>query len=438
MAGRKGRVSTAHRIGTAEGTALYAGAVLGAGVLALPALAARLAGPASVLAWAGLIALSVPVAGAFAALGRRYPDGGGIATFVARAAGPRMSAAAGWWFYFAVPAGAPCTAYVGGQYVGHALGWGRPAQLAVAAVLLAAAFGSNYAGLRLSGRLQLALVGMLALLLLIAVLVAAPHARSANLTPFLPHGWAPVGAAASLLFFSFAGWEAVTHLSGEFRDPRRIPLVTALAVGVVGVLYLGLALVSVAVLGTRSGDATVPLTLLLATGIGDAARWLTGVAAVLLTFGSMNAYLAGASRLGAALGRDGALPAWLARGGAAGEVPRRSLTALAVATGGAVLGAAALHLRLDQFMLAASACFVATTLAGLLAAVRLLPRRAPARYGAAVAAVAMTAVLGFSGAFLAWPLALLLGALAYTARRPRLAPVATLDPTPAHPLRPAA
>lgn len=425
-----------HRIGVAEGTALYVGAVLGAGVLALPALAASLAGPASVLAWAALIALSVPVAGAFAGLGRRYPDGGGVATFVARAGGPRISAAAGWWFYFAVPIGAPCNAYVGGQYVGHALGFGRLAQLGVAAVLLLAAFGSNYVGLRLSGRLQLALVGMLALLLLLAVLVAAPHSSRANLTPFLPHGWAAVGSAASLLFFSFAGWEAVTHLSGEFRDPRRIPLVTGLAVAVIGVLYLGLALVSVAVLGTGGADAQVPLTALLATGLGDTARWITGVAAVLLTFGSMNAYIAGASRLGAALGRDGALPSWLSRGGAAGEVPRRSLTLLAAATGVAILVAGGLQLRLDQFMLAASACFVATTLAGLLAAVKLLPRRTAAWWGAVVASVAMAVVLAFSGVFLAWPLALLLGAVAYS-RRTRLALVPAV-PDAAASLRPAA
>ncbi len=425
-----------HRIGIAEGTALYVGAVLGAGVLALPALAAAEAGPASVLAWAGLIALSVPVAAAFAGLGKRYPDGGGVATFVARAAGPRMSGAVGWWFYLAVPCGAPCTALVGGQYVAHALGWGRPAELAVAAVLLAGAFGSNYVGLRLSGRLQLLLVGMLAVLLLAAVLMAAPHARSANLAPFLPHGWAAVGSAASLLFFSFAGWEAVTHLSAEFRDPRRtLPVVTTLALVVVGVLYLGLAVTSVTVLGSTSATSRVPLTLLLASGIGDAARWVTALAAVLLTFGTMNAYIAGASRLGAALGRDGALPGWLARGGGAGEVPRRSLGVLAAATAAVVAAALAAGLTLGQVMLAASACFLAVTLAGLGAAVRLLPRYAPAWWGAVVAFCPMAVVLAFSKLFLAWPIALMLGALTYTRRRPAAQP-ADQDAVPL--LRPAA
>jgi amino acid efflux transporter len=116
-------------------------------------------------------------------------------------------------------------------------------------------------------------------------------------------------------------------------------------------------------------------------------------------------------------------------------VPRRSLTLLVGATVLAIAVTGALHLRLDQFMLAASACFVATTLAGLLAAVKLLPRRTASWWGAVVASVAIAVVLAFSGVFLAWPLALFLGALAYT-RRPRVRLVAL--PEPAAELRPAA
>src|SRR4051812_35685063 len=70
---------------TRTGAALYVGAVLGPGVLFLPALAARAAGPASILAWAALLALSAPLAVTFAALGVRHPEAGGTAAY-ARAA----------------------------------------------------------------------------------------------------------------------------------------------------------------------------------------------------------------------------------------------------------------------------------------------------------------------------------------------------------------
>ena len=50
----------AYVLSTRSATALYVGAVLGPGVLLIPSLAAEAAGPASVLAWAALLALSLP------------------------------------------------------------------------------------------------------------------------------------------------------------------------------------------------------------------------------------------------------------------------------------------------------------------------------------------------------------------------------------------
>ena len=94
-----------------QGAALYIGAVLGTGVIALPALAAEVA--ASLLAWAALVVLSGPLAATFAALGARYPDAGGVSTYARRAFGPKAAAIVGWCFYFAVPAGAPAAAMFG-------------------------------------------------------------------------------------------------------------------------------------------------------------------------------------------------------------------------------------------------------------------------------------------------------------------------------------
>jgi hypothetical protein len=108
-----------------QGTALYIGAVLGTGVIALPALAARAAGPASLLAWLGLVLLSVPLAATFASLGAGYPDGGGISTHVRHAFGARAAAVVGWCFYFAVPAGAQAAGMFAGAYVATAVGGGR-------------------------------------------------------------------------------------------------------------------------------------------------------------------------------------------------------------------------------------------------------------------------------------------------------------------------
>ena len=61
--------------------------------------------------------------------------------------------------------------------------------------------------------------------------------------------------------------------------------------------------------------------------------------------------------------------------------------------------------------------FIAVTVAGLIAGIRLLPRGRPVWYGAVGAAVAMGVVLLFSGVFLAVPALLSVAALLYTTSR---------------------
>ncbi|WP_248001075.1 APC family permease [Streptomyces sp. RPA4-5] len=320
------------RLGVGSGTALCAGAVLGPGVLTLPSLAAAAAGPASILAWVVLLALCVPVAASFAALGARFPDGGGVATYVHRAIGPRAAAVVGWWFYGAVPIGVVSASWIGGKYVADAAGWGGTGAAVVAGAVVAVALVSNAVGLRLSGRVQLLLGGLLAVVLLGTVLAAAPQVSAAHFTPFMPGGWSSVGSAAVVLFFAFAGWEAASHLSGEFADPGRdLPRVTRRTLAVITVLYLGLAVATIGALGPAAAGTETPLTELLARSVGGAARPVAAVAALFLTFGAVNSYLAGASRLGAALARDGAAPRALAK-------ERRAGRGAAAVTGGARRG----------------------------------------------------------------------------------------------------
>jgi len=407
-----------HGLTVAQGAALSIGAVLGTGVIALPALAAQTAGPASLLAWIALIALSVPLAATFAALGARYPDSGGVSTYVRSAFGSRLAAVVGWCFYFAVPAGAPAAAMFGGAYVAAAFGGGLRTTLVTAAGLMAVVTLTNAGGLRISGRVQLALAALLVTLLLAATLTALPHARLENLQPFAPHGWLAIGPAAAVLVWGFAGWEAVTSLAADFRRPARdLPRATGIALAVVGLLYLGVATASVLVLGPATGSTEAPLAELLAIGVGGEVRVLTAFAALLLTLGAMNAYYAGAAKLGAALGRDGALPAWFARGSNAGVVPRRSL---AVVSGLGVLAltiVAVAGVGARPLILLTTGSFVLVYVLGMAAAVRLLPRGSGSRRAAMVALAAVVALLFVTGVYVLWSLFIALAALIYHSRR---------------------
>lgn len=412
---------SAGRLTVTQGAALYVGAVLGTGVIALPALAAQAAGPASLLAWLGLVVLSVPLAATFAALGARYPDAGGVSTYVRYAFGPRTAAVVGWCFYFAVPVGAPAAAMFGGAYVATAIGGGHRTVILTAAALMIIVTVTNAFGLAASGRLQLLLAVLLVALLLAAVIASAPYARVENLRPFAPHGWLAIGPAAALLVWSFAGWEAITHLAADFRRPARdLPRAAAIAVVVVGVLYLCVAAASVLVLGPAAGAADAPLAELLAIGIGGKVDVLAAAAALLLTLGTMNAYYAGTAKLGAALGRDGALPAWLGRGSTAGEVPRRSLALVSGLSGLALAAVAVAEVGPTPLVLLTTGSFATVYALGTAAALRLLPARSRARRAALAALVAVAALLVMTGWYLLWPLIVTATALLYLRLRARV------------------
>jgi amino acid efflux transporter len=384
-------------LSTRSGTALYVGAVLGPGVLLLPALAAEAAGPASVIAWVALLALSVPLATTFAALGVRQPEAGGTAAYVRTAFGRRAGAVTGWWFLTGVVLGAPAVALIGGFYVADLLGAGRVGAVAAAAGMMATVMAANAAGLKATARLQLALAGLLAALVLVAIVTALPESHAEHWTPFAPHGWAAVGTAASLLMLSFIGWEAVSHLAGELPDPaRQLPRAIFAALAVVVVLYLGLAVATVGVLGT-SAPSDVPLADLMAAGLGAPGRTATAVLAVLLTMGSMNAYVAGATKLAGALAAEGTAPAAFAR-------PQRTVALFALL--GAVLLAplAAGLLDVDALIRACSASFVAVYVISTAAGARILD--GGARRAAAIAFAAVTVVFAFSGPFLLVPAAI--------------------------------
>lgn len=383
-----------HRLGVAQGTAMLLGGVLGPGILVLPHLAAVSAGPASTLAWLGLLALSVPVALTFAALGSRYPDGGGVAAFAGRAFGPRVKTVVGWWFFGVLPIGGVAAAMMGGEYVSASLGLDRTT---AACLILVFAFATNAAGLRASSRIQLGLATVLVVLLVSAMATASGEVRAENFTPFAPHGLTGVAAAAGVLMWAFVGWEAASHLSADFRDAKSLTRATILTLVVVGALYVTLAVVAV---GTGASNSTVPLTELLETGIGSAARPITGIAALALTFGAVNLYLAAGARLGASLAAERSLPSWFAS-------PERSLGLLAVLTAVTAVPIFIWSVDMDALVRITSACLAAVTLVGVAAAIRLLDRKATAW----IATVFSSIALACCGPYLLAPAAMTLLAL---------------------------
>ena len=405
-------------LGLVQGTALYIASVLGTGILVLPGLAAAAAGPASILAVAAVLVLSIPLAGTFAALASRYPDPGGVASYVRRTLGDTAARMTGYWFFFGVCIGAPVLAVLGGEYVVAVLGVDRSAVPIISLAIFVPPFVANWFGVRVAGWAQFVLTGLLIATVVGVVAVTFPAVESSNFQPFLPNGWGGVGTAISLFVWAFAGWEVGTHIAGEFRNPRRIiPLATAIAIVVVGAGYLALQIVTVGVLGDQAGEGVVPLLDLVDTTVPGIGSTLVAIVTAIVCLGVMNAYLPAFAKLGSALGRDGDLPRYFAKGAAAGEVPRRALLLTAALVAVYFVLMLLNGMNLSAFILIHTSNMVAIYAAGMVAATLLLRRWSFGWWLAVVATVMTVGLLVLAWANLLVPLILALAAVLVTVVR---------------------
>jgi len=113
-----------------RGTAVMLNIVLGAGLLSLPGLAVLQAGENALTVWLACALASVPLLAAFAVIGRRYPDQGGLAKVAGMAFGRFGRALITYLFLGAVLFGLPSIALTGGYYANAMIG-GSPHAYAV-------------------------------------------------------------------------------------------------------------------------------------------------------------------------------------------------------------------------------------------------------------------------------------------------------------------
>jgi APA family basic amino acid/polyamine antiporter len=155
------------------------------------------------------------------------------------------------------------------------------------------------------------LVVLKLLVLLFFVVIAFSGFHAGNLKPFMPMGMAGVGAAASSIFFSYIGIDAVSTAGEEVKDPRRtLPLGIVLSLLIVTAVYILVALAAVgaqpwtAFAGQEAGLAVILRNL---TG----ANWTSlvlCVGAIVSIFSITLVVMYGQTRILYAMSRDGLLP----------------------------------------------------------------------------------------------------------------------------------
>jgi amino acid efflux transporter len=379
-------------LGIAGLTVHLMGSVLGAGILILPGAALHMAGPASIVAWAGLIAFSYAFAWTLVRLSIENQDCHGLALFARRAFGVPWERSIGLLLALAVITMPPTYAIAAAQYLA-ALSlvppYWPPQLIGIGVVLLGV--GLNLVGLQLGTRVQIILVSTIAAMLLTAVAAALPAANPGHLVPFAPNGWAAVGSAMALCFFSVLGWENAAPLYKEVRDPTQtLPRAVLLAVTLVGTLYLALtATIALTFAWTDETSLASPVSIMLATTIGTFGRRGGDLIALVLLFVCANAWHLTLTRLLHAFSCNRMLPVWCSRTSSFSGAPVRICLLAAAAYVVLLLGFWTYDVLAPMVMGLTSAMFLVVYAVTLLAACKLLKPTTER----AIAILSLTAVI---------------------------------------------
>ena len=181
-------------------------------------------------------------------------------------------------------------------------------------------------GIKESARFNAAMVLVKILVLIFFIVVAlkfvSPGEMSANWQPFQPNGWKGTFAGAAVVFFAYIGFDAVSTVAEETRNPgRNLPIGIIASLVICTVLYVVVAAVFTGILPYSelvrrlATEQAEPLTMALQHVAPDQ-RWATGIVA----FGSVIAHTAvllvfqlGQPRIFFSMARDGLLPQSFAR-----------------------------------------------------------------------------------------------------------------------------
>jgi amino acid efflux transporter len=395
--------------------ALYISSVLGAGILVIPGLAAQIAGPGSILAWVLLSLASYPFAYTFAGLSARNPESGGIYSFAKEAFGTRVGAVVAWLFVAWAIVGAPAISLAAGSYVASSVPLTRPETFLIAGLLLLTAFAVNYRGIRLSGRIQLITVAIIVSVLSFAVVASSGSVRVSNFSPFLPYGPASVGVAAALIVWSYLGYENVSNVAEEFKDPKRdFNRSVAISVLLVSTLYLAVAIVTVGTAAYKTGGGVTPFSALMSSILGSSGGVIISALAVVIIFSTVNAYVAGMARVVYAAARDNGFPRALAKVDHKTGVPGRSVLALLAMVMASLFIFYLLAFDIESAFLATSGAAILIYVIGSAAGIRLLRERGTRRLLPWASLLVSLAILPFIGIVLAVSLAIALVGVVYS------------------------
>jgi APA family basic amino acid/polyamine antiporter len=302
------------QLGAWSTAAVTVGIMIGSGIFRVPAVAAAATGEpmALLLVWVagGLVAMCGALA--LAEVAALYPDAGGMYVYLREAYGPLTAFLFGWLYLIIMPTGAGAIALVFAEYLSRLIPLGPGTVRIVAAALIIVLGAAQYRSVRFGAAIQnastvakvVAILGMVAA----AFVLGAPGGGAwGATTPPAPVSLSGFGLGVVAALWAYNGWQDVTCLSGEVRDPgRSLPRAIVGGTLMVVVIYL---LVNLAYLRVLPIDAIARSPLVAADLavrlVGPAGNAIIAALVCVSTFGALNAVIMAIPRVFWAMAADG-------------------------------------------------------------------------------------------------------------------------------------
>lgn len=285
----------------------------------------------------------------YAELTTTYPEDGGDYIFLSRAFGRRAGFLFAWSEYWIVrPGNIGMMAFVFATFAQKVLPLGHGLSESVSQVVYAAsAIGllsvMNLLGVKAGKSTQniLTTTKVLGLIVVIVVgLAIAPAAEAASAVAASNSANTDFRLALILVLFAYGGWNEVSYVAAEMRNPQR-DLFRALLGGIalVTTVYVLVNLAFLRVLGfSGTAGAQAVAAQVLTPTFGDWAGRLINVLVCISALGAINGMLFTGARIYYVVGKQHALVAWLGRWSGRLDAPVRSLALQAIITIALVIG----------------------------------------------------------------------------------------------------
>ncbi|MDI9358754.1 MAG: amino acid permease [Phycisphaerales bacterium] len=171
-----------------------------------------------------------------------------------------------------------------------------------------------YFGISNSKKTSNAMVYLKLFIILIAVVVGVFYINPANWHPILPNGFAGVFRGVSAVFFAFIGFDAVSTLSEECKDPTKdMPFGMLSSLFVSSAIYIVIALVLTGMISYTHLNVGDPLQLAFSSVHLSSISFITAVGAVIALTSVILVYQLGQPRIWLSMSRDGLLPPQFSR-----------------------------------------------------------------------------------------------------------------------------